>query len=167
LGVDAPASRVAGRFLDNITLNKETPNGVAHSTDIWRASAREIERILRAQLGVMLRLRFRPALGGMPNAIAWEALDERAELVTGKLVLHAGVRYDEVVSWAELTVDGYPEVRGGRPVFGGADPDLRLRHVERLTRDLMKRIEDDPHGLAIVDLVSALAEIANEAKTRL
>jgi hypothetical protein len=54
----------------------------------------------------------------------------------------------------------------GRDVVGGADPELRLRHVERLTRALLDKIEKEPQGLAVVDLVWALAEIANEARTR-
>lgn len=37
--------------------------------------------------------------------MAWEALNENAEVVTGKLVLHAAVAESEVVSWAEVTVD--------------------------------------------------------------
>ncbi len=51
-------------------------------------------------------------------------------------------------------------------LVSGVDPELRLRHVERLTRGLMEKIEKDPHKLSVVDLVSALAEIATEAKLR-
>jgi hypothetical protein len=54
----------------------------------------------------------------------------------------------------------------GRPDGGGVDPELRLRHIERLMRALTKRIGDDPQHLSVVDLVAALAEIVNEAKTR-
>jgi hypothetical protein len=51
-------------------------------------------------LGVLMNLRFRPSVAGTPNTVAWDALDERAEVVSGSLVLHAAVADDEVISWA-------------------------------------------------------------------
>jgi hypothetical protein len=54
----------------------------------------------------------------------------------------------------------------GHDVVGGVDPELRLRRVEQLTRELIDEIEKDPHNLTVVDLVSTLAEIAHEAKPR-
>ncbi len=53
-----------------------------------------------------------------------------------------------------------------RFLVGGVDPELRLHYVERLTRGLIEKIEKDPQKLSVVDLVSALAEIAHEAKPR-
>ncbi len=50
-------------------------------------------------------MRFRRSLVNDPNAVAWEALDERAKLVTGRVVLHAGVSETEIMSWAEVVID--------------------------------------------------------------
>lgn len=47
--------------------------------------------------------------------------------------------------------------------FGTTDPDLKLNHVRRLTQALLERLQSDPH-IPMTDLVSALMEIANEAK---
>jgi hypothetical protein len=54
----------------------------------------------------------------------------------------------------------------GRDVVGGVDPELRLRHVERLTRGLIDRIEKDHKNLSVVDLIGTLVQIANEVKAR-
>jgi hypothetical protein len=39
------------------------------------------------------------------NTVSWEALDANADVVAGKLMLHAAVAEAEVVSWAKVTVD--------------------------------------------------------------
>lgn len=77
-------------------------------TDAGRISAVELARMLEPTCGFVTGLRFRPAITGLPNTISWEALDENAEVVTGKLVLHAGVSDIEVVTWAEVIVDMVP-----------------------------------------------------------
>jgi hypothetical protein len=56
-----------------------------------RISAVELAKMLDLDLGMLMELRFRRSLRVQPNAVEWEALDENAQVVTGLLVLHAGV----------------------------------------------------------------------------
>jgi hypothetical protein len=79
------------------------PRCVEH-TDSGRISAVALAKKLEPQLGLLVKLRFRPSLTATPNTVAWEALNERAEVVTGKLVLHAALAESEVASWAEVMV---------------------------------------------------------------
>jgi hypothetical protein len=74
-------------------------------TDSGTISAIEVARMLRPQLGMLLKLRFRRSLVVDPNGVEWEALDEYANVVSGRLILHAAVSESTVGSWAELTVD--------------------------------------------------------------
>ena len=97
------AHRVARRHKTAAALRvKNTRVEYSNSGGI---SAVELARMLERQLGVLVKLRSRPAITGTPNRIAWEALDENASVVTGRLVLHAAVAENEVISWAEVTVD--------------------------------------------------------------
>jgi hypothetical protein len=70
-----------------------------------RISAIELTRMLEPDLGMLTELRFRRSLRIQPNAVEWEALDENASVVTGRLVLHAAVSESQIVSWAEVVVD--------------------------------------------------------------
>ena len=60
-------------------------------TDSGRISAVALMKILEPQLGVIARLRFRPSLKIDPNGVEWEGLDENANVVAGRLILHAAV----------------------------------------------------------------------------
>ena len=73
-----------------------------------RVTAVELMRMLEPTCGIVTGLRFRPAIAGVPHTVSWEALDEYAEIVTGKLVLHGAVSDSEVVTWAEVIVDTIP-----------------------------------------------------------
>jgi hypothetical protein len=64
--------------------------------------------MLEPQFGYMVRLRFRPAPSGPTTSIAWDAVTENGDVVTGTLVLHAAATEAEVLSWAVLTVDQVP-----------------------------------------------------------
>lgn len=61
--------------------------------------------MLRPHLGFIMKLRFRPSVKIDPNGVEFEALTENAEVVSGRLVLHAAVAEDRIVSWAEVIVD--------------------------------------------------------------
>lgn len=82
-----------------------SPTRVEYSNG-GRILAVELARMLEPTCGFVTGLRFRPSLAGRPNTVSWEALDENAEVVTGKLVLHAGLSDIEVVTWAEVIVEG-------------------------------------------------------------
>jgi hypothetical protein len=74
-------------------------------TDGGVISAAELASMLEPQIGFVVRLRFHPASDGPPPTIALEAVTENGEVATGKLVLHAAIAEDEIVTWAELTLD--------------------------------------------------------------
>jgi hypothetical protein len=44
----------------------------------------------------------------------WKGLDENANVVTGKLVLHAAIAEDEAVAWTEVTIDQRLHLAGRR-----------------------------------------------------
>jgi len=71
-----------------------------------RISAVELARMLEPQLGFVTNVRFRASLSGTPNTIAWEGLGPNGEVVSGMLVIHAAVSESEVVTWAEVDVEG-------------------------------------------------------------
>jgi hypothetical protein len=157
MSVDLLAVRVARRHAAVVFRDVPTETILIEYSNSGRISAVELTRMIERELGPLVTMRFRRSLVGTPNTVAWEALNERAELVTGKLELHAGVRDDEVSSWAEVFID--PQA-----VLGGANPTVRLRHVERLTRALINTIEKNPK-ISLVDLVAGLVQIAHEAHT--
>jgi len=74
-------------------------------SDSGRISAVALMKMLGPEVGALVRLRFRPSLTGAPNTVAWEGLNERANIVSGKLLLRAAVSESEVASWAEITID--------------------------------------------------------------
>jgi hypothetical protein len=74
-------------------------------TDSGTISAMEVAKMLRPRLGILLKLRFRSSLVVDPNGAEWEAVDENANVVSGRLILHAATSETEVGTWAELTVD--------------------------------------------------------------
>ncbi|MGA3122609.1 MAG: hypothetical protein ABSF69_17730 [Polyangiaceae bacterium] len=166
MSLDPLAVRVARRHAAVVFRDVPTEDIRIEYSDSGRISAVALSRMLERELGPLVTMRFRRSLVGTPNTVAWEALNERAELVSGKLELHAGVRDDEVVSWAEVFID--PQGRqlpdGDRAILGGADPTVRLRHVERLTRALINNIQKNPQ-ISVVDLVAGLVQIAQEAHT--
>ena len=103
---DPIAVRVAQRHQAALVVRTfPTTTTRVEFTDGVRISALDLERMLEAQLGYVVRLWFRPASGGPTTSVAWEAVVEDGGVVSGKLVLHAAVAEDEVTSWAVLTVD--------------------------------------------------------------
>jgi hypothetical protein len=100
----------------------------------------DVIRLLRDRLGVLMRLRFRPSIAGMPNEISWEAVSEDDEIISGRLMLHAGVRETEVVSWTEIVIDG--EGPTTRTAAEGSPTEQllrrRLRRIENIMRDLIE-----------------------------
>jgi len=111
---DPIAHRVARRYQAAAALRVK--NIRVEYSNSGRISAVELMKMLEPSIGKLVRLRFRPALTGMPNTISWEALDENANIISGKLVLHAAVAEDEIVSWAEVTVDEDRDARVARRV---------------------------------------------------
>jgi hypothetical protein len=71
---------------------------------------------LEPHLGLLVKLRFRPSLTGTPNTVAGEALDEDANIRSGRVVLHAAVSESAVTSCAEVVVDRDRDARAARRV---------------------------------------------------
>ena len=111
------ARRVARRHQAAVSLRnvpaKDTRIEYSNSGTI---SAVALMKMLEPSIGKLVKLRFRPAIIGTPNTIAWESLDENANVVTGMLVLHAAVSDEEIVSWAEVVVDADRDARVARRV---------------------------------------------------
>jgi hypothetical protein len=73
---------------------------------------------------------------GTPNAVRWDARDERGETVTGQLLLHAGVRKDQIVCWAEIVMgDEY----GSRTAGGTPEEQILRQRLDRIA-DLARRV---------------------------
>ena len=73
-----------------------------------RITAAELARMLEPTLGLVTKLKFRPSLTGPSTTVVWAAVDTAEKSVSGRLVIHAGVRDSEVVTWAEVIVDTIP-----------------------------------------------------------
>jgi hypothetical protein len=80
-------------------------------SDAGRISAATLMRMLEPTHGTLVRLRFRASLTGTPNTAAWEALDKNANVIAGRLTLHAGVSESEVTSWAEVMINDDGDAR--------------------------------------------------------
>jgi hypothetical protein len=105
---DTIALRVARRHVREAAVVLRTLDAPTHRVeyrDSGRIPAVELARMLEQTIGFVTSLRFRPAITGLPNTVAWEAIDENASVVSGRLVLRAGVPESGVVSWAEVKVD--------------------------------------------------------------
>ena len=133
----AIAHRVARRHQAAVALRNVPTEGTrVEYSNSGRISAVELMKMLEPSIGALVKLRFRPAITGTPNTIAWEALDENANIISGKLVLHAAVAEDEVVSWAEVVVDEDRDARVARRVA-----TRYMRRTEGLVR--VDEEEDD------------------------
>jgi len=103
---DPIALRVARRHQAAVVLREEPSTRTRiEFTDSGGITACELMKMLARSTGPLVTLRFRPSLTGLPNVIAWEALNDSVDIVTGKLVLHAAVAQAEIVTWAEVSVD--------------------------------------------------------------
>ncbi|MBI3202215.1 MAG: hypothetical protein HYZ29_11775 [Myxococcales bacterium] len=97
------AARVARRFRSAVVVRDKRFEVVLADGGV--VTTRDMEHLLEHRVGFVTRLRFRAALAGAPNVVRWEGLDGRGQVVSGTLVLHAGVRADRVVAWAEVVVE--------------------------------------------------------------
>jgi hypothetical protein len=109
MNADPLALRVARRHQAAILLRDvPTTKSRVEYSNAGTISAVDLMNMLEGQVGYVVRLRFRPAPGEPSTTVAWEAVTEDGDVVTGKLVLHAAVTEGEVLSWAVLTVDQAP-----------------------------------------------------------
>lgn len=128
-------------------------------------TGRDIARLLEDRVGTLLKVRFRRSLSGMPNTVAWEAVDERGEIVTGQVLVHAGVREDQVVAWAEVVVSN--DHAGGRIAATGTPEErllrARLERIAHLARRLVEDARVQPQKPSVA-LVEDLVRIVDQAE---
>lgn len=126
-------------------------------------SGADTARLLEDRLGALLKVRFRPSLSGAPNTVAWEALDERGDVASGQLVLHAGVRDDQVVVGAEIVIGG----EHGARVAGGTPEEQilrqRLDRIAVLARRMVENARVQPQA-PVSGIVAELVRIVDEAE---
>jgi hypothetical protein len=111
-------------------------------TDSGRISDIAVMTLLESAVGKLMKLRFRRSLVVDPNGVEWEGIDENANIVSGRLTLHAAISETEIVSWAEVVVD-----------HRRADPIARRVAVEyqRRGEGLVPAGDDDEEGNEQVD----------------
>jgi hypothetical protein len=94
------------RVLRRVTSGALPLPEAAVEPDPYTITSVQLARYLLPDYGVLLNLRFRPSIQGMPNTVAWEAVTERDQLVQGRVVLHGGVgANDSIILWPEVIVD--------------------------------------------------------------
>ena len=156
-----PAHQIVRRFQAAVVL-REPPTTEIVFSDGGVISAADIKRLLEPHIGPLVKMRLRPSLVGLPNTVAWEALSEDAEFVTGRVVLHAKVDQTRIVVWAEVLVDQ----RGALIRIAMVEPRQlladRLQEVAARAQRLVQQVRVQPQvpAQAFVDDLEALLEIA-------
>jgi hypothetical protein len=147
------ARRVARRHQAAVVFQDvpATETGIEYM-DSGRISAVALMNMLEPSVGKLVRLRFRRSFKIDPNGVSWEALDEHANVLTGRLVLHAAFGESELVSWAEVVVDESRDARAARRVA------LRyMRRTEGLVpvdgedNDEQRTVLVDPKHLRLIE----------------
>ena len=155
------ALRVAARYRTAAVVLREPTTEVIFS-DGGVLTANDLRRLLEPQLGALPKMRLRPALTGKPTTIAWEALSENAEFISGRVVLHAKVDDTRIVVWAEVLVD--QRAVGIRIATALPKQFLegRLRQIATKGRRLLDevRVRPDVQAHEIVAELVASVEIA-------
>jgi len=85
-----------------------------------------IAKALEPTLGKVRMLRFRPELQGFPQAVRFEVITEREELLAGQVFVHAIVTGDEIFSWGEIVLPpAYYQGEANRGGQGETSPTHR------------------------------------------
>lgn len=161
------AARVAHRHRRGSVVHRDLPTttlDVIYS-DGGIVTGRDVARLLEDRLGALLKVRFRSSRSGTPNMVAWEALDEQGQLVTGQLVLHAGAREDQVIGWAEIVIG---DEHGTRIAGVGGSPEeqilrQRLDRIAERARRMVDTARVNPQA-PVSRIVGELVRIIDEAE---
>jgi hypothetical protein len=103
-------------------------------------TSEDLKRLLKEQLGPLRDLRFFSPREGA-NTVRWFAITDNGTMVGGQLVLHAGMRGDRVVSWAEIQTEPTPK-QGKTLVATG--PRARLREIANRAREIIRNVRERP-----------------------
>ena len=80
-------------------------------------------------------------------------------MVGGKLVLHAGMRGDQIVSWAQIVVDPVP--KQARTASTGSR--ARLEDIAARVREIIHRVREQP-TYGPPELIAALVGVVDIAE---
>ncbi len=98
MNLDPFALRVARRFHRAVIGNVRI-----EYSDAGRIDAVAVMRLLQPSTGRLYRLAFRQ--GDTPHAVPFDGITLDGRVVEGRVVLHAAVRPDVIVSWGEVFLD--------------------------------------------------------------
>lgn len=126
-------------------------------------TSRDCARLIEPHVGQVMNLTFRKSLTGLPNTVAWEALHSDGIIITGALVLHAAVRGNQVVSWAEVQVDK-PVGRFATRKAAAPGRDTQLESIARMGRDLIRQLRENPK-MPTWQVVGEIVAMVDEAET--
>jgi|HubBroStandDraft_1064217.scaffolds.fasta_scaffold08254_5 hypothetical protein len=98
MNLDPIANRVARRFRRHVV----GATGIEYS-GAGNIDAMAIMRLLQPRTGRLYRLAFRQ--GDTPCTVPFDGVTLDGRVVEGRVVLHAAVRPDAIVSWGEVFLD--------------------------------------------------------------
>jgi hypothetical protein len=119
----------------------------------------DVRRLLLDRLGPMRDLRFLSPREGR-NIIRWFGVTDAGKMIGGRLVLHAGMRGDHVVSWAEIEIE--PTPKQARTVVA-TGPRAKLREIANRAREIIHNVRERP-TYGPEGLVAALVGIVDIAE---
>ena len=103
VNIDPLAHRVALRHREALRCRRASTR-VEYST-AGNIDAVAVIRLLEPSFGPLLKLTFRPTSTSTPNIVAFDAVSPKNQLVCGRVVLHATVAVNTILSWGEVLVD--------------------------------------------------------------
>lgn len=123
-------------------------------------AADDVSRTIYDQLGRSIGVVFRTGNEGDGITVPWDGVDENGERFTGRLVLHAGVAWDRVLTSGEVEID-----EPGRRTASQSDEGLRatLEEIVTMGRDLVRTIAERP-TFSIDETVATVLRIVDVAE---
>lgn len=156
-------ARIGARHQAAVLLrDKPTDNIEVIYSDGGVITENDVARLLGPRFGSVKNVRFVADPKSAPNVVLWTANNANGERITGGLLLHAALRGDrQVVSWAEIVIDG--DLFPGRVVASVlSDAEVRAADAARQARALITRIRRD-NNIEWKDVVAALVSIVEVA----
>jgi hypothetical protein len=156
LGVAAESAREVG-----FTTRSESFSVIYSDGGV--ITSEDLKRLLKERLGPLRDLRFLSPREGA-NIARWFAVTDAGEFIGGKLVLHARMRGDRVVSWAQIRVEPVP--RHGKAVRA-TGPRARLEDIAARAREIIRNVRERPtYGpVELCASLAALVDLAEEQDT--
>lgn len=143
VNLDPIARRVVRRFQSAIAVEDDTRIEYTDSGFIFGVT---IMKLLRPTVGNLVKLRFGPALTGLPNTVAFEAVRDDGAIIEGRVILHAAVDDDAIFSWGEVVVDG-TTIRGNVEDELKDTPEARLNAIANRARLMLRRLTDPKYEI--------------------